>query len=190
MFKIIEALGNLGEFIGAIAVVATLVYLSIQVRHSRALLEANNITMRENNRLAKAAAMDRYNEVVSRWRGRLVESEDVAAIWDAALKGEPIEGVDAVRFEHLWVDWINTYRSNFRLANAVGDEGLKRQAVRSIVASMRDCSLFLKMWEWSRPFNEDSSMDFVNAIDAALAVTDDPTRFDVPLLEKTGHKPT
>ncbi len=30
-----QLLGNLGEFIGAIAVVATLVYLAIQVRHSK-----------------------------------------------------------------------------------------------------------------------------------------------------------
>jgi hypothetical protein len=28
-----QLLGNLGEFVGAIAVVATLVYLAIQVRH-------------------------------------------------------------------------------------------------------------------------------------------------------------
>ena len=178
MIKIIEVLGNLGEFIGAIGVVVTLVYLSIQVRHSRTSIEASNTATRENNRLTRAAVMDRYNEVVSRWRGRLVENEEVAAIWNAALNGEPIEGVDAVRFEHLWVDWINTYRSNFRRADAVGDEGLKRQAVRSVVTWMQDCPLFLEMWEWSRPFNEDSSMDFVKAIDGALVATDNSLRSD------------
>ena len=36
-----EVLGNLGEFIGSLAVVATLIYLSVQVRHSRDLLEEN-----------------------------------------------------------------------------------------------------------------------------------------------------
>ena len=34
-------LGNVGEFIGAIAVVVTLIYLAIQIRHSRKLLDEN-----------------------------------------------------------------------------------------------------------------------------------------------------
>ena len=34
-------LGNLGEFIGSIAVLATLIYLAVEVRHSRELLEEN-----------------------------------------------------------------------------------------------------------------------------------------------------
>jgi hypothetical protein len=105
--------------------------------------------------------------------GRLIEDEQVASIWRSALRGETIEGVDAVRLENLWIDWINAYRSNYRRADAVGDEGLKRQAVRSVVTWLRDCSLFLNLWEWTRPFNEDSSPDFVSAVDKALAATEE-----------------
>jgi hypothetical protein len=36
-----QLLGNYGEFIGSIAVLATLVYLAVQVRHSRTLLDEN-----------------------------------------------------------------------------------------------------------------------------------------------------
>ena len=36
-----EVLGNLGEFIGSVAVLVTLIYLAVQVRHSRDLLEEN-----------------------------------------------------------------------------------------------------------------------------------------------------
>jgi hypothetical protein len=36
-----QLLGNFGEFVGAVAVVATLFYLSVQVRHSREATEAN-----------------------------------------------------------------------------------------------------------------------------------------------------
>ena len=35
-----QLLGNYGEFVGAVAVVATLAYLAVQVRHSR---EAKNV---------------------------------------------------------------------------------------------------------------------------------------------------
>ncbi len=169
MLEVIETLGNLGEFIGAIAVVVTLVYLSVQVRHSRVLIEANNAATEENTRFVKAGAMDRYNDVVSRWRGRLIESEEAASIWDKALRRQPIEGADAIRLENLWIDWINTHRSNFTHAEAVGDEGLKRQAVMSVATSMRNTPLFLEAWHWARPFNEVSSMDFVKSIDQELA---------------------
>ena len=36
-----QLLGNFGEFFGAIAVVATLIFLSVQVRHSKQATEAN-----------------------------------------------------------------------------------------------------------------------------------------------------
>ncbi len=44
----IQMLGSLGEFVGAIAVVATLVYLAIQVRHSKEAIEANTRSMDES----------------------------------------------------------------------------------------------------------------------------------------------
>ncbi len=81
MMETIQMLGSLGEFVGAIAVVATLIYISIQVRHSSLLLEANKRATEESTRLARAAALDRHADVVSRWRGRLIENVEVARIW-------------------------------------------------------------------------------------------------------------
>ena len=188
MAEAIEILGNLGEFIGAIGIVVTLVYLSIQVRHSRILIEANSAATEENSRLVRAAAMDRYNDVVSRWRGRLIEGEQVANIWDKALRGQPIEGSDAVRLENLWVDWINTYRSNFSRAKAVGQDGLMRQAVLS-VAWMREVPLFLEFWDWGRPWNEVSSKDFVEAVDRELAERGSPSLATSPF-RRDGNGPS
>ena len=45
-------LGNLGEFVGAIAVVATLIYLAVQVRSAKASLDANTAALEEDRRLA------------------------------------------------------------------------------------------------------------------------------------------
>jgi hypothetical protein len=44
-----QILGNFGEFVGAIAVVATLFYLAVQVRHSKKSVDAN--TRSANTRL-------------------------------------------------------------------------------------------------------------------------------------------
>jgi hypothetical protein len=132
MAETIHLLGSLGEFVGAIAVVLTLVYLAIQVRHGSALLAANNAAMGENARLARAAAMDRYSDAVSRWRGRLIENGEVALLWQKALHGGAMDELSRVRLQNLLIDWHNTYRANFRRARTVGDEGLERQAVMSV----------------------------------------------------------
>ena len=51
---IAQLLGNYGEFVGAIAVVARLYYLALQVRHSSDATEANTRAMEESRRLAMA----------------------------------------------------------------------------------------------------------------------------------------
>ena len=39
--ELFEILGNVGEFVGSVAVLVTLIYLAVQVRHGKQLLEAN-----------------------------------------------------------------------------------------------------------------------------------------------------
>ncbi len=169
MAETIHLLGSLGEFVGAIAVVLTLVYLAIQVRHGSALLAANNAAMGETARLARAAAMDRYSDSVSRWRGRLIENEEVALLWQKALRGDEMDELSQLRLNNLYIDWINTYRANYRRAETVGDEGLVRQAVMSVVASLINSEVLQDSWERGRPFNEMGAPDFTHAVDAEIA---------------------
>ena len=63
-----QVLGNLGEFVGAIAVVMTLVYLARQVRHSRDSVDANTRALDEARKLAmvqtfQARAERRINQL-------------------------------------------------------------------------------------------------------------------------------
>ena len=165
MIEITQILGNLGEFVGALAVVATLIYLAIQVRHSAKLLEINNEASKENARFARAAAIDRHSDVVSRWRGRWIASEAVARLWQSAIEGEQLKGVDRVRWENLMIDWINTYRSNFYRAKAVGDEGLARQAVMTVVPLINQSPVLREFWFEGRPMNVVAAKDFVVAVE-------------------------
>jgi hypothetical protein len=169
MAETIHLLGSLGEFVGAIAVVATLVYLAIQVRHGSVLLEANNAAMDESARLARAAAMDRYSDAVSRWRGRIIESEEVAKIWHTAVHGDEMDDVSRIRFNNLVIDWHNTYRANFRRAKTVGDAGLANQAVVSVATQLVDFAALRETWETGRSFNELGAPDFLAAVDEEIA---------------------
>jgi len=171
MADIAEVLGDFSDLVGVIAVVVTLVYLAIQVRHSAKLLEISIESSQENARLARAAAIDRHSDAVSRWRGRLIEHEDLARLWDSAVNGVPADGADRARLENLVIDWVNTYRSNFYRAKAVGDEGLARQAVMTVAPLISRSSVIRQLWEWGRPMNEVSAPVFVEEVEREIGVS-------------------
>jgi len=53
-----QFLGNIGEFVGAIGVIVTLVYLAIQVRHSKQSTDANTRALEEARELAISQAYE------------------------------------------------------------------------------------------------------------------------------------
>lgn len=165
-----QLLGNYGEFVGAIGVIATLIYLAVQVRQSSALLEHNNAMMDESTKLARVAAMDRYSESVSRWRGRLIENAEVAALWEKAMTDEVVHGTDDVRLQNLLIDWSNTYRANYMRASSVGDDELAHQAVMSFVPAIKKSQTLRQHWESARSYNQ-AAQKFVDAVDLELANT-------------------
>ena len=99
-----QLLGNYGEFVGAIAVLATLLYLTVQVRHSRTLLE-------ENRKLALSQVFQ--TRVGFRLEGhwRQAESSELAKILgklekadgqtDAISIYETLEPGEKQQFKHL-----------------------------------------------------------------------------------------
>lgn len=74
-----QLLGNYGEFIGAIAVVITLAYLAVQVRHSREATEANTKSLR-------AAARFESGRYWSEETIRMALSPDMASIVAAGFE--------------------------------------------------------------------------------------------------------
>ena len=92
----IQELGAAGEFVGAIGVVITLVYLAYQIRQNTIPLEQNTLT-------ARAAAQNASNTALRETRASIFESEDMAEIFSLgnssrtlADGGVPVIGVRAV----------------------------------------------------------------------------------------------
>ena len=112
-----DAIGAIGEIIGALAVVTTLLILLIQVRQS-------NKSMIEANALQKAAAVSKHAESIGIWRSQFVQSRDTMALWLAMRDGKELDQIDLARFDNIWVNFVNTQRSNFVGANVVKEEGL------------------------------------------------------------------
>ena len=76
----IQMLGSLGEFVGAIAVVATLVYLAIQVRHSKEAMEANTKSLDEGRKLALAQTYQARSDALQQMHMFLAASQELCEI--------------------------------------------------------------------------------------------------------------
>jgi hypothetical protein len=156
-----EAIGAIGEIIGAGAVVATLIILVAQIRHSTRAME-------ESNRLERVSAIDRHSESIGLWRGRLAENEDLARIWMMARDDEELDEVACLRFSNLWIDFTNTQRANFVRARAVGASGLARQAVFSVASEANQSATTLAEWKMNRAWHELESPEFADLVDDAI----------------------
>ena len=108
-----QVLGNFGEFVGAIAVVATLVYLAIQVRHSKDAMEANTRSLEESRKLEMAHAYQARADQAARAHRQLADSEHLAVIRQK-LGGRAVAEAFAVASlspieEQRWAAWMRAW---------------------------------------------------------------------------------
>ena len=96
LMEISQVLGNVGEFVGAIAVVATLLYLAVQVRDA--------------GRSSKFAAVQASRATRINQFSSLRDSPHLPAIQAKLLAGEALETEDELRLlYHHAADWAILY---------------------------------------------------------------------------------
>jgi hypothetical protein len=96
LMEISQVLGNVGEFVGAIAVVAALLYLAVQVRDA--------------GRASQFAAVQANREMRIAWFSSLRDSSHIPAIHVKILAGEALETEDELRLlYHYSGDWAILY---------------------------------------------------------------------------------
>jgi hypothetical protein len=88
----LEDLGNIGDFLGGIGVVITLVYLAFQIR-----LNPNEV--RENTKSAKASAFQSIASQIAEVNARIISDPDMARIMVAGSRGERLSPEDQFRFD-------------------------------------------------------------------------------------------
>jgi hypothetical protein len=103
----LQDLANLGEVIGAIAVIATLIYLAFEIR--------------QNTRAVRRAATQDIHRSLNDQSRCLVESPDLTALlYRAGQRPEELTGEERFRFQFL----LTYVLSNFELAIEYYREGL------------------------------------------------------------------
>lgn len=80
-----QLLGSYGEFLGSIGVIATLIYLAIQIR--------------QNTRVAQASTRQAIAESAQALTRDFLDSREMAEIFVRHLGGEKLDSVDKLRLE-------------------------------------------------------------------------------------------
>ncbi len=114
-----QAVGAIGEILGAVGVIVTLVYLAVQVRQNSHQIERSV----EASRLATDDAVSRGFD---RWRDWSVMDKDVAALFIRGMNDiESLDEADRLRFNLIlaafgWLCW-QVWRAESMLGNPNAD---------------------------------------------------------------------
>ena len=148
-----DAIGAIGELIGALAVVMTLVYLAIQTR--------------ENTRAVRHATARGILEDANDWRYRIIESAEVSEFFRTGLRDpETLSPNDKYRFrmmlDALIAHWQHAFESDQKIVNANIPRVLLQPG---------------GVWYWSRSASEGGvyNPDFVRFIEDELSAAKEAT---------------
>lgn len=98
-----QLLGNYGEFVGAIAVVATLLYLARQIR--------------QNTTATQSARLEGHFQTILEWY-RQLKDPDVAAAWMAGIRGfRDLKPAERAQFHAMAMQVILSYEQARNLVN-------------------------------------------------------------------------
>ena len=113
-----QLLGNFGEFVGAFAVVGTLVYLAVQVGHSRKSLDENTLALEENRKLTRAEMLFQLSQRFDEIRYRSTENREIASIFVRGNENpSDLDDVDRKIFGDRMGPYFNTHLMFHRMVN-------------------------------------------------------------------------
>jgi hypothetical protein len=165
-----DALGALGEIVGAVAVIATLFYFARQIRQA-----ANQMEMQSN--LQFLTSLDGVDQSFSRFREFLIVNEDVAALWDKARDNfDDLGGTDRTRADQLLFEYFVIYQNFYLRFGQIAIPAIAGRdvagAMKSLMASDLDHS-GLRYW-WRHNSHRFSTPEFVELINEFVSDLEHP----------------
>jgi hypothetical protein len=158
-----QLLGNYGEFIGAIAVVFTLGYLAVQVKHSRQSLDASTRSAEENRLVMKISGesewMRSWNDVLSEVYG----SAEKIRLMSRGLSNDPqMTDEEYMAFSMQLILILNHHHLSLQMSkNGMRDQGA-HQALENFILMVLT-SEGGRFW-WDRSGFVMDQYDHVNAL--------------------------
>jgi hypothetical protein len=139
----LENLGNLGDFLGGIGVVVTLIYLATQIRQ-------NTRQLKLDTESAKTIAFEGTNSDISRWIEEIVANRDVAELWTRGLKDiDQLDETDRLRFDYLGMQLLQAWQIVYRRSEQVENTELWTTTILYFNMYSRSPG-FRTLWETSK----------------------------------------
>lgn len=158
----LEQLANLGEFISAIAVIASLIYLAVQIR--------------QNTKSVRSATLLSNTEIWSNLLLKMADTENIRAYMYGMSGNEDIRPKEFAQFllqcRVLFVSFENQY---YQFCNGALDEETYKGYERSICIEIFAYRGFRMYWSLYR---ENFSPVFVNHVDAMIKRTPETGAFN------------
>lgn len=135
-----EAIGAIAEILGAVAVLVTLAYLAVQVRHVREQNQSN--------------ALDHIIEALNDFAGHIAESESLAGIITRGrVSYSALSDEERLRFDTIHYCFLNNLESwnvqNDQIYGITREQNLEN--IRSNLAAFCDNAGFREFWQSTRP---------------------------------------
>jgi len=160
----LQDLGAIGEAVGGIAVMVSLIYVAYQIRQSSRQIE-------QNSRHLEASMYHATNDAFYRWFALLAQDEELAALWRRALHGETLNRDEKTRVHSLLAMLFLSYENNFQqlLLGAVKRNTL--EISRSEIARLMSTAV-VRAW-WNRQGRGALTPEFRRAIESLVSQLDD-----------------
>jgi hypothetical protein len=155
-----DAIGAIGDMVGAAAVVITLAFLTIQIRQSQK-------AQQEGNAIARAAAWDKVYEHYKGHRRLIASDPEVARIWLEGRSGGALDPVEQERFEELAQDLIYLHSIWHQRGMHIGHPEMADHAVRQMLHHLHENPGLRQFWNVVN--FETSSPVFGTRVNADLA---------------------
>ena len=161
-----QLLGNLGEFVGAFAMVATLFYLAVQVRHSREATQANTKSVEQSERVSRAQVRNSITEQIVQINSLVLSQPALLAVQSRSIRNESLDGNEDEQVRTLAFIWLkHSENVHYQYRQGLYDESEYR-AQREIWRVRLQESAFRDVWA---RFRQTFSPPFAQEIDQIIA---------------------
>ena len=150
----IQDWGSVGEILGGLAVLATLVYLSVQIR------EFKKATLARGNEFSM--------QVFSNWRRSAMSNSEVVEVLAKANSGETLSDSERIRLELVADEFFFTNMSSYLNSRTAGTSYDDTAEIQYTLDMFGRYPCLIVEWERFRPNIDLGAPEYGEAIDAAL----------------------
>ena len=179
-----QLLGNFGEFVGAFAVVGTLVYLALQVKQSKESMDAHTNALDENSKLTRAEVV---RQVAYHWEEishRVAQNRETASVFVRGSKNlSDLDEVDQLIYGDQMSAFLTHQVSTVRMATDGFLEKPFADLIDEVVVEMLRQHPGARTW-WEATQHNWPHGDHVNALIRRDSVVGSIKAFGAPLVQQ------